>query len=222
MRVLIIEDEPKIVGFIKEGLEQEGHQVDSESDGRAGLAAALSGNHDAIILDVMLPLMDGFAVCRELRDRDVSTPVIMLTARDGISDRVEGLNTGADDYLTKPFAFEELLARIRAVTRRNKAGEANAIRIADLEIDLDRHVVSRKGQVIELTPKEFSLLEYLVLNKNIALSRTRILESVWGFDFAAETNVVDVYIRYLRQKLDEGFEPKIIKTVRGVGYMAGE
>ncbi|MDI6816779.1 MAG: response regulator transcription factor [Actinomycetota bacterium] len=222
MRVLIIEDEPRIVEFIKEGLEQEGHEVYSESDGRAGLAAALSENHDAIILDVMLPLMDGFAVCRELRDRDVSTPIIMLTARDDISDRVEGLNTGADDYLTKPFAFEELLARIGAVTRRNKAGEANAIKIADLEIDLDRHVVSRRGQVIELTPKEFNLLEYLVLNKNIALSRMRILESVWGFDFAAETNVVDVYIRYLRQKLDEGFEPKIIKTVRGVGYMAGE
>lgn len=222
MRVLIIEDEPKIVEFIKDGLEQEGQEVYSVSDGRAGLAAALTTNYDAIILDVMLPLMDGFEVCRQLRDRDISTPIIMLTARDGISDRVEGLNTGADDYLTKPFAFEELLARLRAVTRRNQAGEANAIKIADLEIDLDRHVVSRGGQEIELTPKEFNLLEYLVLNKNIALTRSRILESVWGFDFAAETNVVDVYIRYLRQKLDEGFEPKIIKTVRGVGYMAGE
>lgn len=222
MRVLIIEDEPKIVEFIKEGLEQEGQEVYSASDGKAGLAAALTAEYDAIILDVMLPLMDGFTVCRELRDRDISTPIIMLTARDGISDRVEGLDIGADDYLTKPFAFEELLARLRAVTRRNQPGEANIIKIADLEINLDRHVVSRGGREIELTPKEFNLLEYLVLNKNLALSRTRILESVWGFDFAAETNVVDVYIRYLRQKLDEGFEPKIIKTVRGVGYMAGE
>lgn len=220
--MLIVEDEPGIVEFIKQGLEEEGYVVDSAPDGKAGFSFAISADYDVIVLDVMLPYIDGFEVCRELRKRSVTIPIIMLTARDAISDRVEGLNTGADDYLTKPFAFEELLARIRAVTRRGRSELANVIRIADLEVDLDRHTVTRAGYKVDLTPREFSLLEYLTTSRNRVLSRTKIMENVWGFDFDAETNVVDVYIRYLRQKIDDGFDLKLIKTVRGVGYMVGE
>lgn len=222
VRVLIVEDEPRIIEFIKQGLEEEGYIVDSAPDGETGLSYAISSDYDVIILDVMLPKLDGFEVCRELRGRGLATPIIMLTARDAVSDRVEGLNIGADDYLTKPFAFEELLARVRAVARRNKVDLANVIKIADLEINLDKRAVSRAGREIELTAREFSLLEYLAVNRNKALSRTKIMENVWGFDYDTETNVLDVYVRYLRQKLDDGFEPKLIKTVRGLGYMVGE
>jgi heavy metal response regulator len=223
LRILVVEDEPRIIEFVKQGLEQEGFQVDSASDGKTGLSYALSGSYDVIILDVMLPLMNGFELCAEIRSRGVGTPVIMLTARDAVADRVEGLNTGADDYITKPFAFEELVARIRAVTRRKQAiSITNVIRVGDLEVDLDRHKVTRSEKIIELTPKEFKLLEYLIINKGKVLSRTKIMENVWGFDFDAETNVVDVYIRYLRQKIDDTIDNKLIKTVRGFGYMVGE
>lgn len=223
MRILVVEDEPRIVEFVKRGLEQEGFQVDVAADGKIGLSYALSYAYDVIVLDIMLPFMNGFEICAEIRNRGMDTPVIMLTARDAVADRVEGLNTGADDYLTKPFAFEELIARIKAVSRRKRVAiTANFVRVGDLEIDLDRHKVTRSGQDIELTPKEFKLLEYLAINKDKVLSRTKIMENVWGFDFDAETNVVDVYIRYLRQKLDNGFETKLIKTIRGFGYMVGE
>jgi two-component system copper resistance phosphate regulon response regulator CusR len=223
MRILIIEDEPRIIEFIKQGLEQEGFQVDGVSDGKTGLSYALSCEYDTIILDIMLPYIDGYEVCSELRSRGLQTPIIMLTARDAVADRVDGLNAGADDYLTKPFAFEELVARIRAVTRRRQsASTVNTIKIEDLEIDLDRHRVLRAGKEIELTPKEYKLLEYLAGNKNKVLSRAKIMENVWGFDFDAETNVVDVYIRYLRQKLDDDHDKKLIKTVRGFGYIFGE
>jgi two-component system copper resistance phosphate regulon response regulator CusR len=223
MRILIIEDEPRIIEFIKQGLEQEGFQVDAVTDGKAGLSYALSCEYDTIILDIMLPQMDGYEVCSELRGRGLETPIIMLTARDAVADRVDGLNAGADDYLTKPFAFEELVARIRAVTRRRQSkSTVNTVKIEDLEVDLDRHKVLRAGKEIDLTPKEYKLLEYLVTNKNKVLSRSKIMENVWGFDFDAETNVVDVYIRYLRQKLDDDHEKKLIKTVRGFGYIFGE
>jgi two-component system copper resistance phosphate regulon response regulator CusR len=223
MRILVIEDEPRIIEFIKQGLEQEGFQVDAVSDGKTGLSYALSYGYDAIILDIMLPYIDGYEVCSELRSRGLETPIIMLTARDAVADRVEGLNAGADDYLTKPFAFEELVARIRAVTRRRQSvSTVNTVKIEDMEIDLDRHKVLRAGKEIDLTPKEYKLLEYLAGNKNKVLSRAKIMENVWGFDFDAETNVVDVYIRYLRQKLDDDHDKKLIKTVRGFGYIFGE
>lgn len=223
MRILVIEDEPRIIEFVKQGLGQEGFQVDAVSDGKTGLSFALSYEYDAIILDIMLPHMDGYEVCSELRSRGLETPIIMLTARDAVADRVDGLNAGADDYLTKPFAFEELVARIRAVTRRRQSiSTANTVKMEDLEIDLDRHKVRRAGTEIDLTPKEYKLLEYLAGNKNKVLSRAKIMENVWGFDFDAETNVVDVYIRYLRQKLDDDHDKKLIKTVRGFGYIFGE
>ncbi len=219
MRVLIVEDEPNIAAFLDRGLSEEGYAVDVVQDGNDALDWAAAAEYDAIVLDVLLPGRDGFAVCRELRARGVKTPVLMLTARDAVDDRVSGLDSGADDYLVKPFAFKELLARLRALTRRPIESRSTVLRVADLTLDTLARTAQRGDRRIELTAKEYSLLEYLMRHPGRVLSRTQIAEHVWDFDFLSESNVVDVYIRYLRRKIDDGFERKLIKTMRGAGYL---
>lgn len=218
MRVLVVEDEPGIAGFVQQGLTEAGYAVDVASDGLEGLDYALVAEYDAIVLDIMLPKMNGLRLMQELRGRSLKTPVLLLTARDTIEDRVEGLDTGADDYLTKPFAFPELLARLRALLRRPPLQAAPILRVADLEMDTARREVRRDGRLIELSPREFTLLEYLLHHPNQVLTRTQIAEHIWNFDFYNESNAVDVYIGYLRRKIDRGFEPFLLHTVRGVGY----
>jgi heavy metal response regulator len=219
MRVLIVEDEQRIAAFLKRGLQEEGYAVDVVYNGNDALDWAVAAEYDVIVLDVMLPGRDGFSICHELRDRGQRTPVLMLTARDAIDDRVTGLDSGADDYLVKPFAFKELLARLRALTRRQGEAKSTELRAADLMLDTLTHTAHRGDRRIELTPKEYGLLEYLMRHPGRVLSRTQIGEHVWDFDFLAESNVVDVYIRYLRRKIDDDFDRKLIRTVRGAGYM---
>jgi len=218
--ILIIEDEVKIARFLELELTHEGYQVAMEHDGRKGLEKAGSGSFDLIILDVMLPSLNGMEVLRRLR-QSLQTPVIMLTAKDDVTDIVMGLDLGADDYLTKPFAIEELLARIRVALKRKKvqASQSNVILLGDLQIDLDEHAVSCQGETIELTKREYDLLKYLAENEKIVLGREKILENVWGYGYYGETNAVDVYIRYLRSKIDDRYGIKLIHTVRGVGYV---
>lgn len=218
MRILLVEDEERIAAFIRKGLKEALYTVDSASEGGEALEYAAAGGYDVIVLDVRLPGMDGFAVCRALRQRGDKTPVLMLTARDTVDDRVAGLDSGADDYLVKPFAFRELLARLRALTRRPPALQATTLRLANLELDLLTHQAYRDGAVIELSAREYRLLEFLMRHPRQVLTRTQIAEQVWGFDFDAQSNVVDVYISFLRRKVDEPFEPKLIQTVRGSGY----
>ena len=221
--LLIVEDEARLARLMKRVLEDEGHVVDVAADGEEGLALASGGSFDAIVLDVLLPRMDGFTVCRALRQRGVQTPVLMLTARGAVEDRVTGLDAGADDYLTKPFAFEELLARIRALTRRPPVmATAGELRIGDLTMDLARHEVRRGGRVITLTGKEYQLLEYLLRHPNQVLSRTQILDNVWGYDAEPGTSVIEIYIHYLRSKIDKDAPTPLLHTVRGVGYMLKE
>lgn len=222
MKLLLVEDEAKIVDFIVKGLKGESFVVDVASDGEEGFFKATSTEYDVIILDLMLPKKDGYALCQELRERNINTPILMLTAKDALSDKVKGFSLGADDYLTKPFAFEELVARLRALSRRKYGREENILKIADLEINLDAHEVKRGGKLLDLTPREFNLLQYLINNKGQALTRTQILQNVWEFDFDSGTNVVDVYIRYLRNKVDKGRKKKLIQTVRSVGYRIQE
>ncbi len=219
-KILIIEDEVKIARFIELELKYEGYVVEQQHDGRSGLERAMSGHFDLIILDVMLPSLNGMEVLRRLRQSS-ETPVIMLTAKDEVTDKVMGLDIGADDYMTKPFAIEELLARIRTALKRKKASSSNLnlITVGGLKIDLDKHSVSFNNERIDLTKKEYDLLKYLIENKNLVLTRDKILEAVWGYDYYGDTNVVDVYIRYLRVKLDDRFKIKLIHTVRGVGYI---
>jgi DNA-binding response OmpR family regulator len=218
MRILIIEDEEQIRRFIKRGLEAEGFQVDVAHNGEEGIALGRE-NYNLILLDILLPLKSGIEVCQTLRDDKISTPILMLTAKDAIQDKVEGLRTGADDYLTKPFAFEELLARIKALLRRAPYQETiPELRIADLSMDRETREVRRGTKLLSLTSKEFALLEYLMSRPNRPLSRTLILEQVWGQHHDPLTNVVDVYIRYLRNKIDKDFPQKLIQTVRDVGY----
>jgi len=214
MKILVVEDEAGVAQFIEQGLRESGYAVDVARDGMEGRDYALAIQYDAIVLDIMLPRMNGLEVLHEIRDQRVKTPVLLLTARDGVDDRVRGLDTGADDYLVKPFAFSELLARLRALLRRPPLQADTVLRAADLEMDL----ANRADQPIELSPREFSLLELLLRHPNQALSRTQIIERVWNFDFYSDTNVVDVYIGYLRRKIDEPFAPPLIQTVRGVGY----
>jgi heavy metal response regulator len=218
MRILVIEDEPGIAQFVKQGLSEAGYAVDVVYNGRKGLDYALAADYDAVVLDIMLPQMDGLQLLRTLRARGRKMPVLLLTARDAVDERVRGLDAGADDYLIKPFAFAELLARLRALLRRPPLQTETIVRVADLELDTARHEVRRAGRPIDLSPREFAVLEYLMRHPRQVLTRTQITEHVWNFDFYSETNVVDVYIGYLRRKIDRGFQPPLIHTVRGVGY----
>jgi heavy metal response regulator len=219
MRLLVVEDEKKVASFIEKGLEEEGYAVDQASDGETGLMMGLDGVHDLIILDVNLPRMDGLGVLQELRKKKITTPVLLLTVRAAIEDKVLGLDAGADDYLTKPFAFQELLARVRALLRRKAEAEPPLLQVADLTLDPARRLVSRGEAKIELTAKEFALLDYFMRNPGRVLTRTMIAEHVWDYDFDPMTNVIDVYVNYLRKKIDAGREQKLIRTVRGVGYV---
>ncbi len=222
MRVLVVEDEPKIAAFIRQGLQEELYVVDLAADGDAALDLAASMNYDLIVLDILLPHRDGLSVCRELRADGVTTPILLLTAKDTIDDRVTGLDSGADDYLVKPFAFKELLARLRALTRRGPVVQGAVLQIGDLTLDTIRHEVRRGGGRIDLTPKEYSLLEYLLRHPHQVLSRTMIAEQIGSYEFAGESNIVDVYIRNLRRKLDDPYAVKLIQTVRGLGYKVAE
>ena len=224
-RILLVEDEEKLARMVELELQYEGYEVEKAFDGRAGLDRALSGEFDLVLLDIMLPALSGMEVLRRLR-RESAMPVIMLTARDTVVDKVSGLDMGADDYITKPFAIEELLARIRAALRKRPAQAAEPPRslltAGPLTMDTDRHEVSVNGEGVELTRREFDLLRYLLENKEKVISRESLLDHVWGFDFVGETNSVDVYIRFLRSKIDEAFDIKLIHTVRGVGYVIRE
>jgi len=222
--VLIVEDEIKLGNILYQGLREQGMTVDVARDGAKGLALALAGPYDAIVLDVMLPQKNGFEVLRELRAAGSRTPVLMLTARAGIEDRVKGLDLGADDYLPKPFAFQELLARIRAITRRPAVEPLTVLRMADLEVNPQQREVRRAGQLIELTTREFALLEFLLRHKESVVTRAMILDQVWDADYEGEggSNVVEVYINYLRRKVDQPFPRKLIHTVRGTGYLMQE
>lgn len=223
MRILLIEDDERVASFIRKGLEAERYTVDVANDGNLGLEMGLSKLHDLIVLDIMLPVLNGTEVCRELRRESIETPILMLTAKDSIEDKVANLKMGADDYLTKPFAFEELLARIQALLRRPVAMElAPTLKIADLVLDKNRHEVTRAGEPIEMTPTEFALLEYLMLHPNRVLGRSLIEEQVWNYHHDPSSNVVDVYIRRLRQKIDDASDSKLIHTVRGMGYRFGD
>ena len=219
MRLLVIEDEKKVARFIKKGLEEEGYAVDLAFDGEEGLAMVLDLVHDLIILDIGLPKIDGLQVLKKLRGRKVPTPVLLLTVRATIEDKVLGLDSGADDYLTKPFAFQELLARIRALLRRKAEAGPPLLQVDELVLDPARHLVTRGGERIDLTSKEFALLEYFMRNAGRVLSRAMISEHVWDYDFDTETNVIDVYVNYLRRKIDSGREKRLIHTVRGSGYV---
>jgi len=218
MRVLLVEDEPKIADFVQRGLTEEGHAVDVATDGEDGLEWPSIAEYDVIILDVMLPVVDGLTVCRTLRERGIATPVLMLTAKDAVEDRVSGLDSGADDYLVKPFAFAELLARLRALARRQPVATGTSLAIADLALDTTTREVVRGGRLIELTTKEYAILEYLMRHPNQVLTRTMIAEHVWNYDFDNASNVIDVHIRNLRRKVDEATDEKLIRTVRGAGY----
>ena len=218
MRILVVEDEVKMARAVRRGLEQEGHVVAVEADGDDGLHRAIAEEYDVLVLDIMLPGKDGLAVCRELRERGRWTPVLLLTARDGVEDRIRGLDAGADDYLVKPFAFGELVARLRALVRRGPSERPPVLEVGDVRLDPAAHTVTRAGTPVELTIREFALLELLMRHPGEALSRTRILEQVWDYNYAGFSNVVDVYVGYLRRKLDQPFGRPLIKTVRGVGY----
>lgn len=222
MHLLVIEDEAKVASFIRRGLEAEHYSVDIASDGEAGLIQVFDQDYDLIILDVMLPKRDGLSVLQELRRHKLRVPVLMLTARDTVADKVEGLDHGADDYLTKPFAFEELLARIRALLRRGSQTQAAVLTLADLRLDPVSREITRAGKRIELTAKEFALLEFFLHQPGRVLSRVVIAQHVWGVDFDTFTNVIDVYVNYVRKKIDADFSPKLIHTVRGVGYVLKE
>ncbi|MBI3664663.1 MAG: heavy metal response regulator transcription factor [Acidobacteria bacterium] len=219
MKILIIEDETKAASYLRQGLSEEGFVVDIAENGEDGLHLARTSDYDLIILDVMLPRRDGWSVISELRRTGRQMPVLFLTARDGVQDRVKGLELGADDYLVKPFAFSELLARVRSILRRGPTRQPETLRIADLELDLLRHRAARSGRRLDLTPKEFLLLSLLTRRAGEVLSRTLIAEQVWDMNFDSDTNVVDVHMRRLRSKVDDPFDQKLIHTVRGVGYV---
>lgn len=220
MRILVVEDERKVASFIRQGLEEEGHAVEVAGDGEEALELALGGPpYDLIVLDLMLPRRDGFGVLRTLRGRGVATPVLVLTARDSVADKVAGLDLGADDYLTKPFAFEELLARVRALLRRGAERRLAPLRLADLALDPTTRTVTRGARRLELTTREHALLEYLLRNAGRVVTRPMIAEHVWGLDFDSESNVIDVYVGYLRRKIDGPGERRLLHTVRGAGYV---
>ena len=218
MRVLLVEDEPRIADFVSRGLSEQGYAVDVAVDGEEAIDWTQAADFDLIVLDIMLPRRDGIEVCRTLRRRDVSTPILMLTARDAVEDRVVGLDSGADDYLVKPFAFAELLARLRALQRRDPNVADSVLHLGDLALDTGTLEATRRGVAIDLTIKEFRLLEYLMRHPNQVLTRTMIAEHVWNYEFDNTTNVIDVHIRNVRRKIDDPFTDKLIHTVRGAGY----
>ncbi len=222
MRVLVVEDEKKTASFIRKALSAEGFAVEVAHDGSDGLIVANGDSFDAIVLDIMLPGRDGLSVLRNLRERKNKTPVLLLSARGEVNERVDGLNAGADDYLAKPFALAELIARVRALTRRNNDSSATLLQIGDLKLDLLTHQARRGEASIELTTREVRLLEYLMRSHGRICGRMAILENVWDYNFDPGTNIVDVYIRRLREKIDNGFEPKLLHTVRGAGYVLKE
>ena len=219
MRILVIEDEAKVASFIRRALEEENYAVDVSADGAKGLEMGLSGSYDLVILDLMLPGVLGLEILKELRKEKIQAPVLILTARSQVDQRVKGLDAGADDYLTKPFAIEELLARVRALLRRGSGEATGHIQVEDLVLNPATREVTRGGQRIELTAKEYALLEYMMRNAGRVLTRPMIAEHVWKLDFDTFTNVIDVYVNYLRNKIDRGREPKLIHTVRGSGYV---
>jgi heavy metal response regulator len=222
MKILVVEDEKKVASFIKRGLEEEKYEVDTALDGEEGLKLALDKQYDLIVLDWMLPKKDGLTVIKELRDKKTLTPVLMLTAKDSLEDIIAGLDSGSDDYLTKPFAFAELLARVRALLRRSEMDKGAELRFADLRLDPVTHKVWRKDKEIDLTAKEYGLLEYFMRNPNQVLTRTMIADHVWDYTFDTFTNIIDVYVNYLRKKIDRDADKKLIHTVRGVGYIFKE
>lgn len=219
MHILIIEDEKKTASFVSRGLSEENFTVDAVENGRDGFNLAMTREYDLIVLDIMLPGIDGWEVLRRLRDQGKETPVLLLTALDAVENRVRGLQLGADDYLVKPFAFSELLARIHTILRRGPTRTSEVLKVGDLEIDFPAHRITRGGKRIDLTPKEFALLSLLARRSGEVLSRTRIAERIWDIDFESDTNVVDVHMRRLRMKVDDPFEVKLIHTVRGIGYV---
>ena len=222
MRILVAEDERDLNRIVTKRLEKEGYSVDSCFDGEEALDFLEMGEYDAVLLDIMMPKCDGLSVVRTMRAGKNYTPVLFLTAKDSVSDKVEGLDAGAEDYLVKPFAFDELLARIRVMTRK-KAGEStNVLTAADLVMDIGKHTVTRGGNEIELSAKEYAILEYMMMNKGIVLSREKIENHIWNFDYAGGSNVIDVYIRYLRKKIDDAYEKKLLHTIRGKGYVLKE
>jgi two-component system OmpR family response regulator len=223
MRILLVEDDLKIVSFISKGLKDAGFAVDHAADGEDGLHLALNESHDAAIIDIMLPKLDGLTLIKALRRQQVNTPVIILSAKGTVDDRIKGFQTGGDDYLTKPFSFSELLARVQSLIRRASGASAStSLAVADLSMDLLTREVKRAGNKIELQPREFAILEYLMHNWKTVVSKTMILEHVWNYDFDPQTNVIEAQICKLRDKIDKGFEPKLIHTVRGVGYVLKE
>jgi len=222
MRILLVEDEKKIASFIERGLVEQSYSVDVAYDGNEGMYLAEINPYDLIVLDIMLPGKDGFAICQELRKKGYDVPILMLTARDDLSDKIFGLDSGADDYLTKPFAFEEFLARIRVLLRRQRAVKSTTLKVADLVLDQLSNTVTRAGEKIDLTATEYALLEYLMIHTGEVVTRTMISEHVWDQDFDSYSNVINVYVNYVRKKVDAGFSKKLIHSVRGRGYMIKE
>ncbi len=218
MDILLVEDDSRVARLVGRALSEAGHKVDTSFDGGDGFLRARKGEYDLIVLDVMLPGMDGYEVARRLRGEEQRTPILMLTARDAVADRVYGLDAGADDYLTKPFALEELLARVRALGRRAQQAESSILQVGDLTLDPRRHEVTRGGKSIDLTAREFALLAFLMRHTGRVLAKDQIMDHVWGYESEASSNVVEIYIHYLREKVDRGFGNPLIRTIRGVGY----
>lgn len=222
MKILVVEDEPDLNRIIVKHLQAEGYLVDSCFNGNDAVYYITEENYDAVLLDAMLPGKDGFQVLKDIRSKRIETPVMFLTARDQTEDIVAGLDCGADDYVVKPFSFDEVLARLRVIIKRSPKEHGTSYQCNDLIVDINKKSVTRQGIPIELSPKEYSILEYMIRNKNIALSRSQIESNAWGIDFDGESNIIDVYIRYLRKKIDDDFDVKLIQTIRGVGYMLNE
>jgi len=219
MRLLVVEDEPSLLKIIAKRLKEEGYSVDTSKNGKEAESYIVSVDYDCIILDIMIPMIDGLTLLGKIRAKNILTPVLILTARDSIEDRVEGLDTGADDYLVKPFSFDELLARVRALLRRQKEKRQIVLTLNGLRVDTITREVTRDGKLIELTSKEYSILEYFLKNRNRILTKSQIAEHVWNYDFEYNSNIVEVYVRYLRRKIDDGFDEKLIHTIRGGGYV---
>ncbi|MCL4377573.1 MAG: response regulator transcription factor [Actinobacteria bacterium] len=219
MKILIAEDELQILKIVAKRLKEEGFIVDTAKDGKICLYLIKAYEYDCIVLDIMLPVIDGISILKSLRAKKINTPVLLLTAKNSISDKVKGLDMGADDYLTKPFSLDELVARVRALLRRESQKIVNELKIADLSLDLITREVRRNGKLISLTSKEYALLEYLLKNKERTLTKTQIAENIWNYDFEYDSNIVEVYIKYLRRKIDENFKEKLIHNIRGIGYV---